>query len=75
MEGCGGRTSVKAMNKLDLARRLARESHRSRGQAADEVDTLVYKLLKDLRRNPVKEATKSGAKAPAMPALVSKEKQ
>lgn len=38
------------MNKQDLARWLARESHRSRGQAADEVDKLVYKLLRDFKR-------------------------
>lgn len=38
------------MNKLDLAQRLAREARRSRAQAADEVDKLVYKLLKDFRR-------------------------
>lgn len=38
------------MNKLDLARWLAREAHRSRAQAADEVDKLVYKLLKDFKR-------------------------
>ena len=38
------------MNKADLARWLAREAHRSRAQAADEVDKLVYKLLKDFKR-------------------------
>ena len=38
------------MNKLDLARRLAREANRSRAQAADEVDKLVYKLLRDFKR-------------------------
>ncbi|HEX4227449.1 MAG TPA: hypothetical protein VHZ07_02185 [Bryobacteraceae bacterium] len=38
------------MNKLDLTLRLARESHRSRGKAADVVDNLVYELLKDLKR-------------------------
>jgi hypothetical protein len=38
------------MNKRDLARWLARESNRSRGQAADEVDKLVYKLLKEFKR-------------------------
>ncbi len=39
------------MNKLDLALRLARESHRSRAKAADDVDTLVYNLLRDLKRS------------------------
>jgi hypothetical protein len=38
------------MNKLDLTLRLARESHRSRGKAADIVDNLIYELLKDLKR-------------------------
>ncbi|HEX4808728.1 MAG TPA: hypothetical protein VH325_07360 [Bryobacteraceae bacterium] len=38
------------MNKLDLTLRLARESHRSRGKAADAVDNLVYELLKDLKQ-------------------------
>ncbi len=38
------------MNKADLARWLAREANRSRAQAADEVDKLVYKLLKDFKR-------------------------
>ncbi len=38
-----------AMNKLDLTKRLARESHRSRAKAADAVDTVLYKLLKDLK--------------------------
>lgn len=38
------------MKKKDLARRLAKESHRSRAEAADEVDTLVYRLLLDLKR-------------------------
>jgi hypothetical protein len=38
------------MNKKDLARRLARESHRSRAQAADELDALLYRIFKDLKR-------------------------
>jgi hypothetical protein len=38
------------MNKLDLARRLARELHRSRAEAADDVDNLVYRILKDLKQ-------------------------
>jgi hypothetical protein len=38
------------MNKLDLTLRLAKESHRSRGKAADVVDNLIYELLKDLKR-------------------------
>ena len=38
------------MNKKDLARRLAKESHRSRAQAADEVDNLIHRLLMDLKK-------------------------
>jgi hypothetical protein len=42
---------LEAMNKLDLTLRLARESHRSRGKAADAVDGLVYEILKDLKQS------------------------
>jgi hypothetical protein len=45
------------MNKLDLTLRLARESHRSRGKAADALDNLIYDLLKDLKQ-PEVEAPK-----------------
>ena len=38
------------MNKLEFTLRLARESHRSPGQAADDVDKFVHQILKDLRR-------------------------
>jgi hypothetical protein len=38
------------MNKQDLTLRLARESQQSEAKAADDVDTLVYKLLKDLKK-------------------------
>lgn len=37
------------MNKLDLAQLLAKQSHRSRGKAADAVDALVYRMLKDIK--------------------------
>lgn len=52
------------MNKLDLARTLARLSHRSRAQAADDVDTLVYQMLKDLKEQP-KRRVKSRHPSPA----------
>lgn len=52
------------MNKLDLARTLARLSHRSRAQAADDVDTLVYQMLKDLKEQP-KRRVKSRQQPPA----------
>ncbi len=38
------------MNKLEFTLRLARESHRSPGRAADDVDKFVHRILKDLRR-------------------------
>lgn len=37
------------MNKHDLIERLARNSHRSRGHAADKLDALIYKLWKEAR--------------------------
>jgi nucleoid DNA-binding protein len=38
------------MNKYELAQRLARRSRQSKGNAADRVDALIYKLLKDLKQ-------------------------
>jgi nucleoid DNA-binding protein len=38
------------MNKGELANRLARETHRSKAAAADEVDRVVHQILKNLRR-------------------------
>jgi len=38
------------MNKYELAQRLARRSRQSKGNAADRVDALVYKLLKGLKQ-------------------------
>ena len=38
------------MNKLEVTLRLARESNRPPGEAADDLDTLVHRLLRDLRR-------------------------
>jgi hypothetical protein len=37
------------MNKRELTERLAKEAHKSRAKAADDVDSLVYGLLRDLR--------------------------
>jgi len=51
------------VNKLDLARTLARVSHRSRAQAADDVDKLVYQMLKN-RRQPSKPRVKLKQQAP-----------
>jgi hypothetical protein len=51
------------MNKLDLALRLARESHQSHSKAADAVDTLVHKLLRDLSRTHPSPAQPKRGKA------------
>jgi uncharacterized protein (DUF2345 family) len=40
------------VNRLDLARSLAKKSHRSQAKAADAVDNLVYHLLKQLKHHP-----------------------
>ena len=61
-----------AMNKNELARRLARLSHRSRAKAADEVDTLVYQILKNLKRRPAKSVDEHSL---VVGALLPKEKQ
>jgi hypothetical protein len=55
------------MDKQQLAERLARLSRRSRGNAADTLDDLVYKLWKESRepkpkRNPA--AAPATSKAP-----------
>jgi len=39
------------VNKKDLARRLAKEAHRSQAQAADEVDALIHRLLTGAKKN------------------------
>jgi hypothetical protein len=54
------------MNKLDLARSLAKQSHRSQAKAADDVDTLVHRLIKDLKltRGAPKIETSSRLGAP-----------
>lgn len=55
------------MDKKDLARRLARESHRSRAQAADELDALLHSIFQDLKRSrggapAVRKESASGAR-------------
>ena len=54
------------MNKLDLARTLARVAHRSRAQAADDVDTLVYQMLKNIKE-PQKRRLKAKQQSPVTP--------
>lgn len=53
--------TVKAMNKRDLAAKLARESHSSCGKAADDVDSLVYDMLRDIKNLPAAVKGKSSA--------------
>jgi hypothetical protein len=62
------------MNKLDLARRFAREWHRSRGKAADAVDRLVYDILKDLKRAGETTATKQQRHSSNVPAPALKDR-
>lgn len=52
------------MNKLDLARRLAKQSHRSRGKAADDVDSLVHRLLRGVKQSPKPSVTAASAPEP-----------
>jgi nucleoid DNA-binding protein len=54
------------MTKLDLARSLAKKSHRSKAKAADDVDMLVHRLLKDLKltQKAIKRETSSVLNAP-----------
>jgi len=54
------------VNRKQLTQLLARVSHRSPAHAADEIDALVYRMLKDLKRPFVRPAKQSSnAAAPA----------
>ena len=55
------------MDKKELVDRLAKQSHQSKGKAADQVDTLVYGLLKELKQTPGKPAKASENSAPKPP--------
>lgn len=59
---------LEAMNKRELAERLAKQSHRSRAEAADEVDKLIHQILKDLQK-PAETSTNE--KSTALPKLPS----
>lgn len=53
------------MDKKELVERLAKQSHQSKGKAADQVDTLVYGLLKELKQEDGKPSkTIDGAPKP-----------
>jgi hypothetical protein len=57
------------MNKQELAERLAKQSHRSRAEAADAVDKLVYQILKDLPRPSEDTAKGKTAGLPKLPTI------
>jgi len=48
------------MDKKELIERLAKQSHQSKGKAADQVDTLVYGLLKELKQEGNKPSKATG---------------
>jgi hypothetical protein len=58
------------MNKQELAERLAKQSHRSRAEAADAVDKFVYQILKDLPRPSEDSAKDKNAGLPKLPSIV-----
>lgn len=60
------RFTLKRMNKLDLANSLAKKSHSSKAKAADDVDSLVHRLIKDLKQTQkrAKEGPSSAMGAP-----------
>jgi nucleoid DNA-binding protein len=39
------------MNKLDLTRSFAKKSQRTKAEAADAVDSLVHRLIQDLKES------------------------
>jgi hypothetical protein len=53
------------MNKQELTRLLARQSHRSYAQAADYVDALVHRLIKGSKHPPVAPSEERSAAAGA----------
>lgn len=57
------------MNKRELAQRLAKKSHTSQAKAADEVDSLVYGLLKDMKQTAKDTESQAASGAPKPPAI------
>jgi hypothetical protein len=53
------------MDKHELARLLARQSHRSYAQAADYVDALVHRLIKSAKQPPCRSPEEEGRSAAA----------
>jgi hypothetical protein len=59
---------IQAVNRKQLARLFARLSRRSPGRAADVIDGLVYRMLKDLKRpfsGPIVESSSAAGTAKA----------
>jgi hypothetical protein len=55
------------MDKKELVDRLAKQSHQSKGKAADQVDTLVYGLLKEVKQTLGKPAKVVDSGSPKPP--------
>lgn len=53
------------MKKIDIARRLARESGVTRAEAADRVDRVVHQILSNLRRGRAAKLPGLGAFTPS----------
>jgi hypothetical protein len=54
---------IQAVNRKQLAQLFARVSRRSPGRAADAIDGLVYRMLKDLKRPVIGPVARSTAAA------------
>ncbi len=63
------------MNKRELAARLAKQSHTSKAKAADDVDSLVYGLLKDLKQTSKQPEKAPDSNPPKPPATEVKDKK
>ncbi len=63
------------MNKRELAAKLAKQSHTSKAKAADDVDSLVYGLLKDLKQTEKQGEKTPDSNPPKPPAKESKDKK
>ncbi len=60
--------TLAAMNRKQLALLFARVSRRSPGRAADVIDGLVYRMLKDFKRpllGPIPQRSTAAVVAPA----------
>ena len=62
------------MDKHELARLLARQSHRSHAQAADYVDALVHRLIKSAKQPPCGSREEEEGRSAAASASIPKAK-